>query len=552
MKPFRDCTYSAFVSYAHADDQANSGWISNFHDELLSTLKARLKGAAGRDVPGMHLSGRNGPVAGSLGRELMENVAGSYAMIIVVGEHYLSSGWCLKELEYFRSLAGDQGFLDRLYVVAISEPAIGTLARLPAWQQLTLPDQLWIPFFRDSDPERPTRIYLDNGALTERFETQLDRVLKHLVTGIKQDAMRSSTPAGSMPERRTVGGAAVRASAELAARPILVGVPAPELAEAVASLTDDLRAAGVPVQLLGPDALLADFPEFDGADTLVLPFGTGGEHLKPFKYMPGGHLAAQRDAWLDKGRPPTGLIWLDLREVPIDAPPGKGHAELIEQIGHAGLTPRALKARFKPVAPAVDARDEPETRERIHIYIESNQNEVDLWDDLGERIKEKWDDLVRQTGATRVPPIRLHARGLPLQNIEEERLDDADGIVLLWGAKTEDSLRAQIKKVESKLPGDAPPGIVAYLMPQREDPQRTIEAAYWKVLRFRDADTPRIDIVPPEADRLDRFLLKILQRVVKRQRAADATAAASGGSMAAAAGAGARAGAVASAAGGGA
>jgi hypothetical protein len=28
MKPFSACKYSAFISYAHADDQATDGWIS--------------------------------------------------------------------------------------------------------------------------------------------------------------------------------------------------------------------------------------------------------------------------------------------------------------------------------------------------------------------------------------------------------------------------------------------------------------------------------------------------------------------------------------------
>ena len=34
MKSFSDCKYSAFISYAHADDQATDGWISQFSDFL--------------------------------------------------------------------------------------------------------------------------------------------------------------------------------------------------------------------------------------------------------------------------------------------------------------------------------------------------------------------------------------------------------------------------------------------------------------------------------------------------------------------------------------
>jgi hypothetical protein len=163
--------------------------------------------------------------------------------------------------------------------------------------------------------------------------------------------------------------------------------------------------------------------------------------------------------------------------------------------------------------------------ERINIYIESNQHDTDLWQDLGERIKSKWDEVVEEAGAPHVPPLYLEALGLPLQKIDEERLDDADGVVLLWGQKPEDSLRAQIKKVEGKWPCNPPPRIVAYLMPQQPDPGAKVEARLWSVLRFQNADSPEIDIVPPEADRLQRFLNQILERHMKRLAAATSASA---------------------------
>jgi hypothetical protein len=89
-------------------------------------------------------------------------------------------------------------------------------------------------------------------------------------------------------------------------------------------------------------------------------------------------------------------------------------------------------------------------------------------------------------------------------------------VVLLWGQKPEVSLRAQIKKVEGKWPRDPPPRFVAYLVPQQPDPGTKIEARLWSVLRFQDADSPRIDIYPDESERLDRFLKQILERRCRR------------------------------------
>jgi len=518
MKPFKDCRYSAFVSYAHADDEAHSGWVTKFSEDLERILKGRLKGAAGPVFPPMHLSGRNGPVAGSLTLELQQRIADSFAMVIVVHDAYVQSEWCLKELAFFKSLFGDQGFLERLYIVALSQPAMLEVTAKPEWAALTLDDQLWIPFFKEDEPDRPMRRRLDSGDLTERFEAQLERLLKRLVPGIKQSSSRTvppPRPTASAAAALTTGGAEAN---------LLFGVPAPELADAVAGIVGELRAAGVTVASVATDSLMDDFPEFDAADTLILPYGSGGTNLRPFKSTRGGHLAAQRDAWLNKGRPAAGLHWLDLRHVACATPPGPGHAELVGEVAGQSLSPDSLRRRFAPPPrPAAGRADErapgrsDAADDSINIYIESNQHDVDLWEDLGERIKAKWDELLRQSGDTDVPSLSLHARGLPLQRIEEERLDDADGVVLLWGKKPGDSLRAQIRKVEGRLPRrDPPPGIVAYLIPQQPDPQQTVEATFWKVLRFQDADSSNIDIVPAETDRLHKFLAKILERARKR------------------------------------
>jgi hypothetical protein len=498
-----ECRYSAFISYAHADDLATDGWISQFSEFLRMRLQNRLGRIGVKQLQDMHLSGRNGPVMGSLPDALLGNVADSYAMIIVVFNAYTKSDWCLQELEYFHKSFGTEGLKRRLYVVALSKSAMEDIVARPDWGRLTLPNQLWIPFYRDEDSDEPARVRLDHGGLSQRFDGQLIKLLDAFEEAVKQDLRQPPPRAVAPPPERT------------RAKGLLFGVPSPELAEASASLARELREGGIPVEELGPDALDGDFDEFDRATTLILPFGRGGQHLKPFKFSPGGHLAAQRDAWLDKGGAADALIWLDLRELAIDAPPAKGHVDLLAAIEAQALKPAALRQRIAPLAPCTPVPEEP-TGERVNIYIESNQHDTDLWQDLGARIKRKWDDLVQEAGSPYVPPLCLEALGLPLQKIDEERLDDADGVVLLWGQKPEVSLRAQIKKVEGKWPRDPPPRIVAYLMPQQPDPGAKIEARLWSVLRFQDADSPRIDIYPSEADRLHRFLAQILERRMKR------------------------------------
>lgn len=508
MKPLSECRYSAFISYSHAADKAHGKWVTYFQRELSDLLQGRLHGQTGGRVPGMHLSGKNGPVAGTLGTELENNIADSFAMVIVVEENYLRSGWCMKELEYFRARFGERGFKERLYVIAMSQPAADELAHLPDWKRLAPEDLVWIPFFDDDEPVRPMRMYLDNEAMTSRFQQQLERVAERLVKSVLAPPPPAVVKVAPPP--LPPGGAGTR---------VLIGVPSPEFDADAAALAEQLRARGVAVQQLDEDALEGDLAAFDQAEMLVLPIGSGGQALPAFRFVKGGHLAVQRDAWLEKGRPEAGLVWLDLRARPCSAPPGKGHAELLAEVGAAAVTPEALLARYsRPERRASDQQPAQPRAERVNIYIESNQHEVDVWDDLGERIKARWQRLLTQYEPATVPALHLHARGLPVQKLDDELLDDADGLVLLWGNKTEESLRAQIRKVESKIEGEPPPGIVAYLIPQREDPQQAIEAKLWNVLRFKDSTSAAIDIVPPESERLDRFLRKILDRTAKRKR----------------------------------
>ena len=118
-----------------------------------------------------------------------------------------------------------------------------------------------------------------------------------------------------------------------------------------------------------------------------------------------------------------------------------------------------------------------------------------------------------------MPPLALRPRGLPVDQIDSfPNLDDADGVVLLWGKKTSDALVAQINKVENKMaPGrDAAPGIVAYLMPPQQASE-PLPAWGWQVLRFDARDEEAIDVVVEERDELMRFLRKALRRCQLRE-----------------------------------
>jgi hypothetical protein len=508
MKRLEDCEFTAFISYAHADDAAWFNWVTQFRTELERGLGALLRGVR---LPRMHLSGENGPVAGRLSGELLKRVESSFAMIIAVHDNYAQSEWCLKELEYFRELFGEDGFRQRLYIVAMSEPAMLQVSSSAAWQRL-LPgdDQVWLPFYDPSDTQRPLDIYMGPGLVAPAFRMPFERLRSDFAAKLRSAAQAAAPSAPTPPPVRPAAPAPSPAAAAAAAS-VLLGFAPPTSAPALASSLAQLNQRGLAARLLPQDAVFDDFAALAAAEHLVLPFDDNEPMMTAL--AAGGHLAVQREAWLKKGKSPDTLHWLDLRATPPD-PPWRGSAAYVASLGAAALGLEALVARLRPAAPVAP----PVPVQGVRIYIESNRWERNLWEALGEQIRRQWDELSLGLAPARVPPLSLRARGLPVDQIDQfPNLDDADGVVLLWGRKTSEALVAQINKVENKMTAgrDAAPGIVAYLMPPQQASE-PVPAWGWQVLRFNAADEDTIDVVQEENDELKRFLKKVFLRHQRR------------------------------------
>jgi hypothetical protein len=189
-KPFSTYRYSAFLSYAHDDDGAWNSWISNFGSELDLALVSRLRGIK---VPRSHLSSKNGPIQGQLNEVLRRNVEASYAMVLLVHDNYVDSEWCLQELKHFRSFFGEQGFRERLYIVAMSDDAINQLTNHPTWHELfPFADQIWMPFFQQEHRDRPVAIYATNDrqkrvVVTSDFWDRFVELREDLAGKIRRD-----------------------------------------------------------------------------------------------------------------------------------------------------------------------------------------------------------------------------------------------------------------------------------------------------------------------------------------------------------------------------
>lgn len=203
--PFNECKYSVFFSYAHEDNRRWQNWITDFRDELRNGLPSRISGAP---VPPIHLSEGNGPINGVLDEELYEAIKVSFAMIVFVHDNYLESDWCLQELAHFSSLFGDDGFRQRLFIVAMSKAAIDELTARKEWKELCGKATLvWMQFYRQkpeetgwpinmyvTDPDRPHRKVVIATDFWELFLRLREKLVDKFKVAVQRETRATSYP----------------------------------------------------------------------------------------------------------------------------------------------------------------------------------------------------------------------------------------------------------------------------------------------------------------------------------------------------------------------
>jgi len=502
---FADCESSVFISYSHADDQVYGNWITDFAGELKRDLAAelsRLK-TSRAVLPPVHLSRLNGPTAGDLAPELKSRVARSFAMVIVVGRHYVGSEWCLNELRYFRDTFGDEGLDRRLFIIALGEEPIQQVAELPAWKEcFRARNPVWQPFFPDGlESSRPVPVLRPDGnAPTPAFTRLFDRLRTELVNRIKQDL---SAPQQPGPH----------------ASKLLIGAAVPELAAAIGRFADAARLKEPSVSVLDVAALrrnagLAE--RLRDAEFLVLPFN-GSQPLYPTP--DGGHIATQLEMWRRLGKPDEHVLALDLREVAAADPAEPEHLAYVDALTVSKMRPDDLLARLFPPPPPPPTGQEPPPPpvcKPVKLFIESNQQETSLWKPLGEQVRRRWQKLLEERDIH--VPLSFRSTGLNLDEIDLYNLNDADGLILLWGHKEKRSLMSHINLCED-LTNERSPGIVAYLSPPQPHSDRAPPAMGWQVLRFCSA-LPPDEVTPELADEpeLTRFLTEVLDRTSRRHK----------------------------------
>lgn len=160
---------------------------------------------------------------------------------------------------------------------------------------------------------------------------------------------------------------------------------------------------------------------------------------------------------------------------------------------------------------------QPESPE-VLVFIENPAELQRQSRAIGEFVSDRWVQLVRDDWRLPPPQMLLRPTGLPMEDLRSRpRLNNADGVILLWASKTSDTLAEEIRKLEPSLKGsDEAPGLIAYPVAGAHEMAEADKIAGWRVVRFAgDAGGP-LRAVAEDTDLLDAFLQKVLNRKRKR------------------------------------
>lgn len=246
MIAYKDCTYSLFISYAHADDSGEYGWVSS----LRKAISQRLD-KLDANIPklGLHLSQDNGPTGGQLGSELRERVAQSFGMLLVIGEKYVSSKWCEKELKFFCEQFGEAGLKSRLYIAVMSEAAVTDAKKGDQWNLVMPEDQLWVPMFEKIERNKPLPHKMDAGeeGFPGLFAAGASKIADRLIIEIEKDYAESKQ---ILLKPGTPGTPRVNVVSPVQRKKIVIGPHTSSLISTVDAIKSALENAGGEVTVL--------------------------------------------------------------------------------------------------------------------------------------------------------------------------------------------------------------------------------------------------------------------------------------------------------------
>jgi hypothetical protein len=271
--------YDAFVSYAHSDDHSTDNWITKLASKLQKILGTKVAGFDLRiDSQGLGETGQVPNILeGQLGRAEM--------LLVFLGDNYLKSEDCERELESFIKKSRVHDIEKRIFIIVLSESV-----KSKSWKQLEKyrkNDQYYFDFSKGARPEPFHQKIKWESELAPNPD--LEKKVDDLVAAI----MRTLSELHRATKKT-----------------ILIGAVTDDLKSHRSDLLDQLRLHhdGCELELLDPEGQFNSWDENELADQIgsptvfVLPF-SGAKVYQP-GIGDGGHLALQA-----RSVPAERIVW---------------------------------------------------------------------------------------------------------------------------------------------------------------------------------------------------------------------------------------------------
>jgi len=456
--------YSVFISFCGADQEA---WRSAFKQRLEQNLRK-----PGRRI---FFSETDPILAGDLKEQIRRALGASRFMVSIIGPGYLKSEWCQFELEEFFGPAVRECRRERFLAVCLNQAVSEQVVEWPAWTSAGL-SKTTVRYQFYSRDGRAVPAFLtgqNNQAVrNEAFDEQVDRLCEYIES---QLAVATTTPAATSagPKAAVIG----------AVTPLLE----PFAAELEASLANELGSRGWTVGRISLDDIARDDPDDSAIEArlkastlLVLPISDEAPELPALG--PGGHIGYLKERW-ERSKAQGAAdryiaCWRTAISVPEERRAKGRHRDFLAGLsmidGSAAEVGVSMCHVFYPAEIPPGARSQ-----QAKIVIESNARDPSTGP-LKLRIEKLWAMLQREDPA--LQGISLLAHPLPYSLIRSlNRNLGADAVILVWSAKTEETVYDQVDSVDRDF---APPRkFIAYLTPPNPADAKE-DFLGWEVMPF--------------------------------------------------------------------
>ena len=493
MSILRNVTWDAFSSYSSLDDELHRGWIKDFTIELKRRVHLLLQQEGctfGLDEMEFFFDKESMPANGSVEDELIKNVKASGFLLLFIGDNYLKSQWCGKELDWFsaRFSGIPKEALKNMFMIMLTPTAVRNASKNSSkgnLQKIKANGIFQLAYASASETPIEPQFPDEYGTLRRNpeYARLVDKIAKTLADRFVEAGVTVGGPPPPPPQP--------------AAASVVFGVVNRSLRDYRSTLAARVEAKlNTKVEcwdwedLGDPDGLNGRLGQAQLFIQLVdkSPIGILGGR------QPGGFLAAQRDLVSEK----TTLLWID----PLDGTKPAQEEQNPDHLGFlATVAPRTLHLSADDIVREIEQRlVGPGDHKSAKIMIEHSDEDQEEVFRIREIISQTWKNISKTESS-----LRFSGAEWAEMKSAPDKFKSCHGIVVVDRSRPWATLEAQLGDIEDELAKrNRKLAHRTFVLP----PKSKATILNWEFIRFQKKDDDgRVEVITQNA--LEKFLTSV-------------------------------------------